>query len=201
MKTKKILTIHWLKQFLPTDLYIPNNLHLDSLIPPQPTNNKPKIYEVHDDIPTRPITKPPTNNQNNQNDQPIIPVSTIPLHLSHDSTHTAQQSAHPTVNIPTQTLILDRKKRAPYFFTGFFSAITGLATQDSIDTIKTNQNNLAEVEQQTLSQIQLIQTQTNTVIDNIKDQANKLSVLYKDDSDIKKALKQMLSDENNTIKR
>ena len=42
IENEKISTIHWLKQFLPADLYIPNKLHLDSLIPPQPTNNKTK---------------------------------------------------------------------------------------------------------------------------------------------------------------
>ena len=122
-----------------------------------------------------------------------------PITSTLDSAQAAHQSTHPTIDIPINTINLNRKKRAPYFFTGCFSAVTGLATQDSIDTIKTNQDNLAEVEQQTLNQIQLIQSQTNTVIDNIKDQANKLSVLYKDDSDIKKALKQILSDENDTI--
>ena len=72
IENEKISTLHWLKEFLPPDLYIPDNLHLDSLIPPQPSNNTPKTYEIHDDIPTRPITKPPLNKRGNQPTQPSL---------------------------------------------------------------------------------------------------------------------------------
>jgi septal ring factor EnvC (AmiA/AmiB activator) len=123
------------------------------------------------------------------------------------------ESSHPTIdptfinpdirmNTPVviNSLTLQRRKRAPYFYTGFFSAVTGLATQESIETIQKNEDNMKLVEEKTNKQLQLVHTQTNKVIENIREQASQLSKLYKEDSEIKTELKKIFNDENMTLK-
>jgi hypothetical protein len=207
IENEKISSLNWLNEFIP-DATIPELISMQSLIPKAVQQIPPKMYAPNPELASSTLTnniRAKPNNALYQSDDPSLPATILPniLESSHPTIDPTFVNPEILMNTPViiNSLTLQRRKRAPYFYTGFFSAVTGLATQESIETIQKNEDNMKLAEEQTNKQLQLVQTQTNKVIENIREQASRLSKLYKDDSEIKTELKKIFNDENMTLRR
>ena len=80
---------------------------------------------------------------------------------------------------------IELKRRKRNILTPIFSYITGLASQDELDKVYSNEQQILLAENSVVDRIQAIQSQTTTIVDSIKDQNAKVAALYKDEVQVK----------------
>jgi hypothetical protein len=141
---------------------------------------------VNDDPNITPVTttlSPPTIDihENISDNLPIIDVTflhsqTIPSHLRQTSFRAKQNSV-----------------------TDFFADIIGLASYDQVEKLQRNEEQIQKVQEETTKEVKTILSQTNAIVDSLKEQSDKLATLYKDETSVKNALSTLLQDENNIM--
>jgi hypothetical protein len=130
---------------------------------------------VNDDPNISPITttvSPPVSDtfDNISDDMPIIDLTflhsqTIPSHLRQTSFRAKRNSV-----------------------TDFFADITGLAPYDQVEKLQRNEEQIQKVQEETTKEVKTILSQTNAIVDSLKEQSDKLATLYKDETSVKNAL-------------
>jgi hypothetical protein len=210
IENEKTTLLQSLKDFMPPNTQIPNILHLKSL-QLQDTRNKPiTIYSPHPEFPRNfpPQPAPPLPNDALQpriivhntilNDQPQQPSTNVSEPVINDQTTFSPILNFNDISPPqVRQTILNRRKRN--IATPFFSFITGLAAQEDITKLTNNEHDILKAETILADRVQALQTQSSSVLQNIKDQNEKLSVLYKDELEIKTSLRSLLVDTNNAM--
>jgi hypothetical protein len=140
-------------------------------------NDDPNASTVTTTVPP-PILDIPDNTSDNM---PIIDLTflhsqTIPSHLRQTSIRVKRNSV-----------------------TDFFADITGLAPYDQVEKLQRNEEQIQKVQEETTKEVKTILSQTNAIVDSLKEQSDKLATLYKDETSVKNALSTLLQDENNIM--
>jgi hypothetical protein len=167
-------------QLPPKSTIYHNHVELKSKSPGRKNNmvnNDPNITPV-----TTTLSPPIIDiNDNISDDLPIIDVTflhsqTIPSHLRQTSFRAKRNSV-----------------------TDFFADITGLAPYDQVEKLQRNEEQIQKVQEETTKEVKTILSQTNAIVDSLKEQSDKLATLYKDETSVKSALSTLLQDENNIM--
>jgi len=85
-----------------------------------------------------------------------------------------------TADIPSNSYSSRRSKR--WIFTGFLSAVTGLAGEEEIEKLKTVEENLRHVELDNAGEIVKLESKSNEIVSRISKQNERIVQLYKDES-------------------
>ena len=191
-ENEKAYTIQWFEDILKKSTAIP------SIIPIQSANQnspfQPKSYKSHPEL--RPSAKKslqPTQRSAMLNDDPFslleqLPTPpTLPPQLLQSLEHNDDDIAPPHERVKRNSI------------TDFFADVTGLAPYDEVQKLQRNEEQLKAVEEETTKEVKLILSQTNAIIDSLKEQSQKLATLYKDESSVKSALATILQDESNVM--
>ena len=226
IENKKVNFVHWLREFLPPTLNLPVYLHFKQLSNADTHEKPPTVYKSHTEFekPFQPDQshlnrKPPTvkpiqTHVDRKNMFPPFHSNDVLIHsppnrqialapeqtpsdedlMINDNPATISSTPQP---MPQQEINLERRKRN--ILTPIFSYITGLASQDEVDKVFTNEQQILQAENSMVERIQTIQSQTNTIVDSIKEQNNKVATLYKDELAIKTSLRTLLTDTGNAL--
>ena len=102
------------------------------------------------------------------------------------NTESSDPPPYSKIEMPIHEIELKRRKRN--ILTPIFSYITGLASQDELDKVYSNEQQILLAENSVVDRIQAIQSQTTTIVDSIKDQNAKVAALYKDEVQVKSSI-------------
>ena len=101
-------------------------------------------------------------------------------------TESSDPPPYSKIEMPIYEIELKRRKRN--ILTPIFSYITGLASQDELDKVYSNEQQILLAENSVVDRIQAIQSQTTTIVDSIKDQNAKVAALYIDEVQVKSSI-------------
>jgi hypothetical protein len=110
-----------------------------------------------------------------------------------------QEVIESTADIPNNSYSTHRSKR--WVFTGFLSAVTGLAGEEEIEKLKTVEENLRHVELDNAGEIVKLESKSNEFVSRISKQNERIVQLYKDESVLNKKLSDLLSEDASISKQ
>ncbi len=200
-ENEKTYMLQWVRDLFHRVTIIPTSIPIHTMNQDQ-TQSKSTIYNNHIEL----KSKSPGKNNNMINDDPnILPITTTispPVFEIFDNT---------TDDIPIIDLTFLHSQTIPSHLrqtsfrakrnsiTDFFADITGLAPYDQVEKLQRNEEQIQKVQEETTKEVKTILSQTNAIVDSLKEQSNKLANLYKDDTSVKNALSTLLQDENNIM--
>jgi hypothetical protein len=200
-ENEKTYMLQWVRDLFQRITAIPTSIPIHTMnqdqLPPKST-----IYHNHVEL----KSKSPGKKNNMINDDPnMTPVTTtlsppvIDIHDNiSDNIPIIDAAFLHSQTIPShlrQTSF--RAKRNSV--TDFFADITGLAPYDQVEKLQRNKEQIQKVQEETTKEVKTILSQTNAIVDSLKEQSDKLATLYKDETSVKNALSTLLQDENNIM--
>jgi hypothetical protein len=200
-ENEKTYMLQWVKDLFQKTTSIPVSIPIHTMnqdqIPPKST-----IYHNHMEL----KPKSPGRKANMVNDDPnVIPITTLPPPFVIDTPDNTSDDI-PVIDltflhsstIPSHLRQIGiRAKRNS--ITDFFADITGLAPYDQVEKLQRNEEQIQKVQEETTKEVKTILSQTNAIVNSLKEQSNKLATLYKDETSVKNALSTLLQDENNIM--
>jgi len=191
-ENEKAYTIQWFEDLLRKTTAIPNVIPIQTATQNSPF--QPKSYKQHPELrPSAKSSSQPTQQNTVLNDDPFSLIDqfpsqpTLPPQLFQQSDYETSNTAPPPARIKRNSI------------TDFFADITGLAPYDEVQKLQRNEEQLKALEEETTKEVKIILSQTNAIVDSLKEQSQKLATLYKDESSVKSALSTILQDESTVM--